>query len=209
MSRIRKSILDTLSRQGPLPVREIARAAHCSEMAARYHLAVLAKSNCIAAAKQRPRQTVGRPQLIYGLTENACEELPKHYSGLATELLGEITALVGRKKTRRLLRRIGERAAGHVSAQGGAIVRIHRTIRWLNARGYMADWKKQDGQVRLRVHNCPFRQVVRSHSLVCEIDLAMLSALLDWDPRAMQCHSGDDAVCEFVLAPGRSEPKTV
>lgn len=209
MSKIRKSILDTLSRQGPLPVREIARAVQCSEMTVRYHLAVLARSSCITAASQRPRQTVGRPQLIYGLTENACEELPKHYSGLAMELLGEITALVGRKKTRLLLHRIGQRAAGHVSAKGDAEARIRQTARWLSARGYMADWKKQDGQVRLRVHNCPFRQVVRSYSEVCEIDLAMLSALLGWDPRAMQCHPSDDAVCEFVLAPGRPEPKAL
>lgn len=210
MPKIRQAILDALSRRGPLTVQEIARSAHCSEMAVRYHLAVLVRRKCAEPVERRTRPAVGRPQVIYALTGDACEELPKQYDYLAAELLDGISIILGAKRARLLLRRIGRRTAERAPVQAnlGVKARIRHATRWLNAHGYIADWQEANRQVLLDVHNCPFRQVARAHREVCELDLTMLSTWLDLTPRMTRCIFSADDKCEFVFTPSHLETRT-
>jgi predicted ArsR family transcriptional regulator len=51
----------------------------------------------------------------------------------------------------------------------------------------------------LVIHDCPYRRVSQSLPLVCEIDLALIGALLKEPFKMTQCMAGGDAVCQFVL----------
>ena len=203
MSKIRQTVIETLSQQGPLPVEEIARAARVSTMALRYHLTLLARDGLIVQRDVARRGSVGRPQMMYALVEDAREHLPKKYHALAAQLLDEATQTLGAKETRAMLRRAGRHAATAappLRRGAGTQARLNRATKFLSERGYMARWEKSNGDLLLNVCNCPYRQVAQEHREVCDMDVAMIGALMDAPFKMTRCIARDDGRCQFVVS---------
>lgn len=203
MSNIRQVILSALSRQGPLSVDELARAAHLSKMAARYHVALLVRQHLVAAQAKLHRGGVGRPQVIYALTEGASERLPKQYDHLATALLEELVSSYGPHQVRALLRRMGRRQAATAPVlhrEADLASGIRRAAQWLAARGYMASARTGGEHMALVVGNCPFRRVARTHPEVCEMDMAMIAALLGVSPKRIEKRAAERGHCRFEIS---------
>lgn len=199
MVNIRQTVLETLSRAGPLRVQAIARQAHLSPTAMRYHLVLLEKDGLIASREVNSEGKVGRPQLEYALAEAASERLPKKYAELASHLIDALAQAVGPKATRATLRAIGRRAAaGAGLPRGSAERRFKRTTQFLNEHGYMARWCKSSDRWSLNICNCPFRQVALKHREVCDMDTAMIGALVGTPLRMTHCIAHDDGQCELV-----------
>ncbi len=210
MSLIRQTILETLSRRGPLPLDEIARAARHSATATRYHLGLLVAEGLVAANAVAHRASVGRPQSLYTAADRAHTHLPKQYDALAAQLLAEITHACGEKETRALLRRAGRRLAESAAPlrRGARIeARLNRAVDFLCARGYLAHWEKSAEPAALCVCNCPYRQVSFAYRQVCEMDLALIGKLLESPFKMTQCIADRDAQCVFVAKPSSAPPK--
>ena len=203
MSKIRQTVIETLSQAGPLPVEEIARAARLSTIAMRYHLTLLAREGLVVQQDAAPRGSVGRPQRMYALAATAHERLPKKYNALAAQLLDEMSDTLGAKEVRAMLRRAGRHAAASappLRAGAGAQARLNRATKFLSERGYMARWEKSNGDLLLNVCNCPYRQVAQEHREVCEMDRAMIGTLLDSPLKMTRCIAHNDGQCQFVVA---------
>ena len=202
MPSIRQIILETLNQRGSMGVAEIAQVTHLSKMAARYHLGLLARESLIVQKEIAHHGGVGRPQVLYALADPAHEHMPKQYNLLAGELLDEIADALGLKETRALLRRAGKRIAGTAPTRrtcAGIESRVKRAAKFLAAHGYMADYAKESDDLSLVVCNCPYRQVALAHREVCEMDMAMVAALLDTTTKMTRCIAHHDTQCRFVL----------
>lgn len=204
MPNIRQTVIETLSQSGPLPVAAIATAARLSPIAIRYHLGLLARDGLIVQQAAEPHGKVGRPQVTYALADRAQERLPKKYHALAVELLDEVSASLGAKQARALLRRAGRHAAATAPSPrpgAGIQARLNRATKFLTARGYMARWEKSNDQFLLNVCNCPFHQVAPEHREVCDMDIALIGVLLDAPPKMTRCIANRDGQCQFVVQP--------
>lgn len=202
MSDIRRTVLETLSQHGTLPIDEIARAAHLSTMAMRYHLTLLVEEGLIVADTVNHRAAVGRPQVLYALADDAHEHLPKQYAWLAEQLLDEFGKAYGEKEKRALMRRAGRHMATLAPAmRPNARIesRVKHTANFLSERGYMARWEKEADEFRLYVCNCPYRQVMRTHPQVCDMDIAMVGELLGTPAKMSTCMANQDCACSFVV----------
>jgi predicted ArsR family transcriptional regulator len=203
MTDVRQTILETLNERGAQSLDALARAARHSKMAVRYHLSLLMDEGLIARQEAERRGVVGRPQLRYALAEGGRERLPKQYPQLAEQLLDEIVETMGEKEARTILRRAGRRAAETappLRRSAGLEARVARAADFLSARGYMARWEKSNREFILRVCNCPYRQVAREHRQVCEMDNAMIVALLDAPIKMNTCAASDECGCTFTIA---------
>lgn len=210
MARIRETILETLNARGALPVVEIADAAGLSKTAARYHLRLLEGEGMVARGAVAPGGTVGRPELLYALAEVGHEHLPKRYDLLARQLLDEIAGTLGESNTRALLRRIGRRMATSAPERSGGRpdlpgirTRLHRAARFLDGRGYVTQVTSEDAVFALAVLSCPYRRVAQDHPEVCEIDAALLNALLHLPSADMRHVRDADGACRFEIARDR------
>ncbi len=206
MARIRETILETLNAHGALPIADIADAAGLSKMATRYHLRLLECEGLVARDAVEHRGTVGRPVLTYALAEGGRERLPKQYDALAGQLLDEIADNIGASKTRLLLQRIGRRIAADAATRRatgqGRAYRVRRAARFLAKRGYVAQVTADRGVLALSISSCPFSRVARTHPEVCEIDLALLKALLDVSSADVQHVRNAEGACRFEIAHG-------
>ncbi len=202
MSDIRRTVLETLSQRGALPIDEIAHAANLSTMAMRYHLTLLMDEGLVIADTVNHRAVVGRPQVLYTLADDAHERLPKQYHWLAEQLLDELEKGYGEKEKRALLRRAGRRMAILAPSQrpnARIESRVKHTAQFLSERGYMARWEKEADEFRLYVCNCPYRQVMRTHHQVCDMDIAMVGELLGAPAKMSTCIANQDCACSFVV----------
>ncbi len=202
MTNTRLVILETLSQRGALPIDEIARAANHTPLALRYHLTRLLAEGLIVAQTTAHRAVVGRPQVQYALADPAHEQLPKQYPWLAQQLLTEIESAFDAKTKRALLRRVGKRIAAAAPAlrpNARLETRVAHTADFLTAHGYMARWEKNAGGFQVDVCNCPYRQVVRVHAQVCEMDRALIDGLLGTPSKMTSCLASQNCNCRFVV----------
>ncbi len=201
MPNVRQTILETLSQHGPLGIEEIARATHLSKMATRYHMGLLERARLVLACGVESSRSVGRPKIQYGLSEQAYQLLPKQYGAFAALLLDEVTRTLGSKQTRELVQRIGRRvaAAAPQDRGTGTGARLKRLVRFLSPRGYRASWERTGDGYELVVHDCPYRQVAKAQPCVCEMDRALIGALLGAPFTMTTCIATRDAVCHFMI----------
>ncbi len=202
MLNIRQTVIETLSQSGPLPVAALATAARLSPIAIRYHLGLLVRDGLIVQQRAATHGKVGRPQALYALADRGQERLPKKYHTLAVELLDEISDSLGAKKARALLRRAGRHAAAASPPSrpgAGTQARLNRATKFLTERGYMARWEKSDDNFLLSVCNCPFHQIAPEHREVCDMDIALIGALLDAPTKMTRCIASRDGQCQFVI----------
>ncbi len=172
-------------------------------MALRYHLTRLLREGLIVQQDALRRGSVGRPQMMYALAENAHEHLPKKYHTLAALLLEQVTETLGDQETRALLRRAGRRAATAappLRRDASVQAHLHRATKFLTERGYLARWEKSNGDLLLNVCNCPYRQVAQQHRQICDMDVAMIGTLMDAPLKMTRCIASDDGQCQFVVS---------
>lgn len=208
MVPIRRAILETLSQRGPLPVDEIARLTHRSVMATRYHLGLLLDEGAVVIDTVAHHATVGRPPMVYALANGAHQQLPKQYDTLALNVLDEVMRRLGEKEERALLRRVGKRlatAAPPLRHAARLETRLVRATNFLNQRGYLTQWQKMNDAYTLSIGNCPYRQVALTHRHVCDMDIALVGALLNVPMKMSLCIAHQDNQCVFVIQPAANK----
>ncbi len=202
MLNVRQVILETLSQRGSLGIEEIARVTRLSKMAARYHLGLLERAGLVLACRVvESSRSVGRPKLRYKLSERAHELLPKRYDAFAALLLDQVQRTLGSKRVCELLRRVGRRVAAAAPQDRGAGTgpRLRRLVRFLSPRGYRASWERTSDGYELVVHDCPYRQIAQAQPCVCEMDRALIGALLGAPFTMTTCIARRDPECHFVI----------
>ena len=99
MQSTRQHILEYLQRHGRATVKELGSLLGLTSTGIRQHLTVLERDGLVDAREERGR--VGRPTLVYSLTEKADALFPKTYDALATVLLEEIRCSRGERASPR------------------------------------------------------------------------------------------------------------
>src|SRR5512138_2153437 len=88
MKSTRDRILQTLVSQPRSTITDLAEAVDINAISVRHHLTRLQAEGLIAAEEER--HGVGRPRLVYFLTEKGLERFPTRYLRLTNRLLDQI-----------------------------------------------------------------------------------------------------------------------
>lgn len=156
----------------------------------------------VAPSQVAHRARVGRPQTLYALTPRAYAYLPQQYDWLAQQLLDELARACGERELRAVFQRIGRRLADAAPLPYPTMrlrTRVTRAVNFLCTRGYAARAEQSDDGWMIAVHHCPYQQVARASRAVCELDLALLDALVQVPFKMTRCIARQDAECVFVL----------
>src|SRR3972149_9639029 len=109
MQATRQQILDYLRRRGRATVKDLDAHLALTSTGVRQHLTVLEREGLVEAHEERGH--VGRPALVYRLTEEGDALYPKAYDELANILLDELREMAGGQALQTLLRRAAARLA--------------------------------------------------------------------------------------------------
>ncbi|MGD8626810.1 MAG: ArsR family transcriptional regulator [Anaerolineae bacterium] len=204
MQSTRQEILSILREEKQATVDDLAQQLELTPMTIRHHLNVLQAQNLVVASKVRRSKKVGRPRLVYTLTEAADDLFPQGYGDLARHLVTEVKEVVGQQETEALFRRVAERVAedAPVPAEGQSFEdRLEQVADFLEEQGFLSRWEKTDEGYVLTNVNCPYRQVSQQHEEVCILDTELIKNLLGVQPQRVSSMKAGDAACRFLLVP--------
>jgi predicted ArsR family transcriptional regulator len=204
MQSTRQEILEILKEERQVTVEDLAERLELTPMTIRHHLNVLQAQNLVVAAKVRRSKTVGRPRLVYTLTEAADELFPQSYSDLARHLVSEVKETVGEDGTEAIFRRMADRvvkSAPPALAGQSFELRLDQVVDFMEEQGFISRWEKTDQGYVFSNVNCPYRDVCREHDEVCIMDAEILTRLLGVVPQRLSSMRLGDASCSFLLVP--------
>ncbi len=203
MQSTRQEILEILREEKQATVEDLAQRLELTPMTIRHHLNVLQAQNLVVASKVRRSQKVGRPRLVYTLTDTADDLFPQNYAKLASYLVSEVKETVGLEEAKAILRRIAGRVAKEAppAVEGQSFEdRLQQVVDFLESQGFIVRWHKTDEGYVLTNINCPYRHVSRAHGELCIMDTTLITQLVGVEPRRHTTFRGD-APCTYLLVP--------
>jgi len=204
----RELILGKLRRRGQCSVSELAEATAVSPISVRHHLAVLQAEGYVTSVPER--HGVGRPRLLYSLTEAGLERFPTKYLALTNRLLSEIKDRLPQEIVEQLFRDMATNMAAEMSAEIEGLpmqARVDRLLHLLSELGFEAHAElDSQGGYRITELNCPYYRICLLHPEVCTIDAAIISKALAADVHRQSCILTGDRSCTFGVHLPQTDP---
>ena len=202
MQATRQQILDYIRRQGRATVKDLDSFLSLTSTGVRQHLTVLEREGLVTAHEDRGR--VGRPALVYKLTEKGDALYPKSYDQLANVLIEEVRELAGAQALQTLLRRVASRFAEPYKERldGRPLSeRVLAASQIIQERGCLTECSQDGDDWLIKQYTCPFPNVAGQNSCVCSLDVEFVRQLVGADARlTTSLLRGDDA-CTFRIRP--------
>lgn len=205
MQETRHSILEILRQRRQATVDEIvsdlqARRGAITAVTVRHHLKLLQEEGLITAPELRRRSSPGRPQYIYALTGRAHDYFPNNYQRLAEGLLEQLQKYLPPDGVNVILEGVADHMARDVEIPKGDMnARMDVVVEYLTERGYEANWEQNDEGYVLYTANCPYHQISGDNPRLCDLDMRLVSSLLNVVPRRISHVSNGDETCSYLI----------
>ncbi len=200
MKSTRDKILQTLLRRPRTTINELAEAVGINPISVRHHLTNLQMEGLVDAEEER--HGVGRPRLVYFLTENGMEKFPTRYLRLTTRLLSQIKDKLPQPVVSEMFKQVAtDMASQHEDQLKGLSVeeRLDVLQDLLAEEGFVVEWEKKDDVYHIHEITCPYLQVGQNHPEVCTVDQTLISKMLAVPASKIQCILSGAAHCTYVV----------
>ncbi len=209
MEGSRDRILGLLQRNNRATVEQMSRYMELASATVRRHLDILQRDRLVTYEQVKKR--TGRPEYTYYLTEEGQEHMPKGYGRLLGSLLDEISGLCvadiegqdGTELLELVFQRVAQKSVGDIvewQSRSSLAERLERLMAFMEAEQFQPEARVANGQVRIALHNCPFRSVAMIEPRVCEYDHAVLTAILGTEVSRVECIRDGSAGCCYVAS---------
>ena len=198
--RQRQLLTLLLETKDGLSADELSTRLEISRSAVHQHLTALERDGYVEKRARPPEG--GRPGFAWRLTERGVHVFPKQYALFSDLLIRSLKQKVGSEGLADMLRDLGANLARDYAPRlkgktpEEQVVEVADIMKRL---GYQAQ-AAPDAQAELPLidaRNCIYHHLAREHKEVCELDLALLSTLLDADIEHVECMVRGGKACRF------------
>jgi predicted ArsR family transcriptional regulator len=200
MKSTRDRILQTLLRQPRTTINQLAVAVGINPISVRHHLTNLQVEGLVSAEEER--HGVGRPRLVYFLTETGMERFPTRYLRLTTRLLAQMKETMPAPVVSKLFSEMADGLAQEYTDQMKGMnmeERLELAKSLLTEEGFTVEWERSGDQYHIHEITCPYLQIGQSHPEVCTVDQTLISKILAVPTEKVQCILSGDAHCTYVV----------
>ena len=200
MKSTKDRILQTLLRKPKITINELAEAVGINAISVRHHITNLQMEGLISADEER--HGVGRPRLVYSLTEDGMERFPTKYLRLTTRLLDQLKGSMPGPVVAQLFSQIAEDMASEYSSQVQGMSmeeRLEFVKEMLAQEGFTVEWEKKGTDYQIHEISCPYYQIGVAHPEVCTVDQTLISRMLALPASKVQCILDGGAHCTYVV----------
>ena len=196
----RDRILQTLLANPRSTINDIAAAVNINPISVRHHIINLQADGLVLVEEER--HGVGRPRLLYSLSEQGLEKFPTRYVSLTNRLLDQIKETFPEEQVAHIFSQL---ASGMASSYAGKAARMDLEERLeyvkeiLAQEGFSIEWERTNGKIMIHEITCPYLQVGQSHPEVCAVDQTIISTVLNIPAEKITCVLSGDAHCTYVI----------
>ncbi len=225
---VRQQILEILKESGSATVAELADGLEMVPISVRHHLDILQGDNLILVDRVRRRGSVGRPQQVYMLTQQAEEHFPENFAILAAGLVRQLKEHLPPQQVEASFCALAKEMAGELPiaelTQLSTPQRMDRVAAFLSQKGYLARWEKttvgafdpskieldllgngfsgaghEGGAYLLHTCNCPYAKVSSEHGELCLMDQVLVSELVGQSCRRIESLAKGGTSCTYLV----------
>jgi len=200
MKSTRDRIMQTLLRQPRTTINELAKAVGINPISVRHHLTNLQVEGLVGTDEER--HGVGRPRLVYFLTEAGMERFPTRYLRLTTRLLAQMKESMPEPVVSKLFAQMADGLADEYASQMQGLnmeERLDLAKTLLTEEGFDIQWERTGAQYQIHEITCPYLQIGLSHPEVCTVDQTLISKMLAVPAEKVQCLLQGDAHFTYVV----------
>ena len=201
MKSTRERILQTLVSQPRSTITDLAISVGINAISVRHHLTSLQVEGLIAAEEER--HGVGRPRLIYYLTEKGLERFPTRYFRLTNRLLDQIKGSLPEPVVQKLFVQMANEMASKYLNRAQVLPieeKLNLVKEILAQEGFQVEWEKSGEQYLVHEITCPYYHVGQIHPEVCAVDQTLISTMLSLPTEKSNCVLRGDAHCTYVVS---------
>jgi predicted ArsR family transcriptional regulator len=202
MKSTRDRILQSLLGQPRMTINDLAGAVGINPISVRHHLTNLQVEGLVSAEEER--HGVGRPHLVYTLTEDGLEKFPTRYLRLTTRLIQQMKDTMPKPVVAQLFNEIAEGLAQEYADQMNGLSmeqRLDFVQALLRQEGFTVEWEKDGSQYKIHEISCPYYQIGVTHPEVCTVDQTIISRMLALPAEKVQCILNGNSHCTYVVQP--------
>lgn len=196
----RDRILQTLLANPRSTINDIAEAVSINPISVRHHIINLQADRLIEVEEQR--HGVGRPRLVYSLSEQGLEKFPTRYVSLTNRLLDQIKETLPEQQVAHIFTQLATGMASTYTIKAQKMnleERLQYVKEILAQEGFSIEWERTDGQIKIHEITCPYLQIGQSHPEVCAVDQTIISSVLNVPAEKITCVLSGDSHCTYVI----------
>ncbi|MBI9048425.1 MAG: winged helix-turn-helix transcriptional regulator [Anaerolineaceae bacterium] len=200
MKSTREKILNNLLKFPRSSINDLAKSVGINAISVRHHLTNLQAEALVNADEER--HGVGRPRLVYFLTEKGLEHFPTHYLRLTNHLLNQVKDTLPEKNVKQIFEQIAKKLAeDHTPLPANSPIeeRLDVLKNILTKEGFLIEWELKDGEYQINEISCPYYHIGQSHPEVCIVDQTLISTLLSIPVKRVNCVLNGDDHCTFIV----------
>ena len=182
---------------------DLSSKIEISPTAIRQHLTILEKESLVR--RERLKEGIGRPKVVYVITEEAEKVFPKYYNWLAQYLIEEVVEEQGMEKLDVLFESIGIRFSLSYAerVQGKPLEeRVGIVADILNEWGAYASVENDGTSYVLKNYNCSFYDVAQKYPQVCSVHATFLERLLGQPAERTASMAEGNECCAYKIEIG-------
>jgi len=200
MKSTRDRILKTLLTHPNATISDLADAVNINTISVRHHLTNLLADGLIVASEIR--HGVGRPRLVYSLSESGQENFPTRYMNLSNLLLGQLKKTLTQDEIKDVFTKIAQTIANDQIEKTKSLTfeeKLDFLKNSLAAEGFMVEWEKSDSGYMIHEISCPFYHVGQLHPEVCILDQTLITSILSIPTEKVLCVLNGDQHCTYLV----------
>ena len=186
-----------------LTADRLAEHLEISRNAVTQHLAALQAGDYVEGRYGAASR--GRPSRLYQLTMKGKELFPRHYDMFSNLLVGMVRERIGNEELRACMTMLGKSLAqeffARVQRESALAGRVKEVSTILTELGYEAEFTAvgPDGEPEIVARNCVFHKLAEKSPEVCQLDLSLISSLLETEVEQRECMVRGGLRCRFGL----------
>lgn len=200
MTSTRERILQTLLTSHRSTINDLALAVGINGISVRHHLTNLQADGLVTYEEER--HGVGRPRLVYLLTEKGLEHFPTRYLRLTNRLLDQLRETLTQPFVDQIFEQMAARLLSGYSNKIQTLStyeKLELIKQLLSAEGFTIEWEKKGNQFLIHEITCPYYHIGKSHPEVCKLDQTLISTVLSIPVEKISCVLRGDTHCTYVI----------
>ena len=201
MKSTREKVLLTLVSNPRSTILEIAREVGINAISVRHHLTSLQAASLVSAEEER--HGVGRPRLVYFLTDHGMEKFPTRYYHLTNNLLTEMKASMPEAEVKNIFRKMANKLSKEYKPAFETLKfedKLGLLKNVMAREGYDLTVSKTGDKYQLNEISCPFYQIGREHPEICLFDKYLISKLLSIPEDQVEHIHNKENHCAFQIS---------
>lgn len=200
MKSTRDRILRTLLNHPNASISDLAEAVSINTISVRHHLTNLLADGLIIA--NEVRHGVGRPRLVYSLSESGQEKFPTRYMELTNLLLEQLKKTMSPEQVKEVFSKIAQSMASDQILKTKKLTfeqKLDFIEQALSTEGFTIEWEKNNEGYIINEISCPYYHVGQNHPEVCVLDQTLISSILSRKTEKINCVLDGDHHCSYLI----------